>query len=153
MLFVKVVPLHGFPSTIVSDRNKVFMSIFWRELFRLQGTTLLQSTAYNPQTNRQSEIVNKIVETYLRCLIQIQGVPYKEVQWLPWANGDEVFTKGQKPHLLRRYRDVIYPVWWELNKVALGSLCWKKGCWKAIRYWMNCVPISYRLNKDETHGG
>lgn len=83
-LFVKeVVRLHGFPSTIVSDRDKVFMSIFWRELFRLQGTTLLRSTAYHPQTDGQSEIVNKTVETYLRCFIQ--GVPRKWVQWLPWA--------------------------------------------------------------------
>ena len=32
-LFVKeVVRLHGFPTPIVSDQDKVFMSIFWREL-------------------------------------------------------------------------------------------------------------------------
>ena len=70
--FVKeMVRLH-FPTTIVSDRNKVFMSVFWREMFRLQQTQLLRSTAYHPQTNGQTEIVNKMVETNLRCSVNGQ---------------------------------------------------------------------------------
>nr|KAJ0228165.1 hypothetical protein LSAT_V11C100046520 [Lactuca sativa] len=83
-IFIKeVVRLHGFPSSIVSDRDKVFMSLFWRELFRLQGTQLLRSTAYHPQTDGQTEIVNKSVEMYLRCFIH--GKPRSWSQWLPWA--------------------------------------------------------------------
>ena len=45
-LFIrKIVRLHEFPSLIVSDRDKILMNTFWSELFRLQGTTLLRSTA------------------------------------------------------------------------------------------------------------
>lgn len=73
ILFVKeIVRLHGFPLSIVSNREKVFMSIFWRELFRLQGTQLLRSSAYHPQTNGQTEIVNQALKTYLRCFVNGQ---------------------------------------------------------------------------------
>jgi len=48
-LFVKeVVRLHGFPSSIVSDRYRLFMSAFWSEIFKAAGTTLKMSSTHHP---------------------------------------------------------------------------------------------------------
>ena len=65
--FNNVVKLHGVPKSIVSDRDKVFTSAFWQHLFKLQGTTLPMSSAYHPQSDGQTEAMNKVLEMFLRC--------------------------------------------------------------------------------------
>ena len=40
--------LHGLPTHIILDRDPIFTSSFWRELFRLAQVTLAMSSAYYP---------------------------------------------------------------------------------------------------------
>jgi hypothetical protein len=80
----RVFKLHGMPHSIIFYRDPTFTSNFWQELLKLQGTQLHLSTAYHPKTNGQTEVVNKCLETYLRCFAS-----ERQNQWAQWLPLDE----------------------------------------------------------------
>lgn len=82
-LLDNVYKLHGLPSTMVSDHDSIFVSSFWQEFFKLQGVELQLSPAYYPQTDSQTEVVNRCVETYLRCMEN--DCPSEWFKWLTLA--------------------------------------------------------------------
>jgi hypothetical protein len=68
--FMEIVQkLHGSPKIILSDRDPIFTGHFWAELFSCLGTQLAHSSSYHPQSDGQTEIVNKCLEGYLRCFV------------------------------------------------------------------------------------
>ena len=79
----QVYRLHGLPQTIVSDRDPIFLSSFWREIFRLQQVQLNMSSSYHPQSDGQTEVVNRCLENYLRCMTGDH--PREWSSWLPMA--------------------------------------------------------------------
>jgi len=61
--------LHGLPDSIISDRDRIFTSHLWQQLFKLSDTKLLMSSSYHPQTDGQTERLNQCLEAFLRCSV------------------------------------------------------------------------------------
>jgi len=80
---IMIIRLHGLPRSIISDRDPLFVSRFWQDLFALSGTKLRLSSSYHPQTDGQTEVANRIIEQYLRAFVHRK--PASWGQFLLWA--------------------------------------------------------------------
>ncbi|KAF1333397.1 Retrovirus polyprotein, partial [Globisporangium splendens] len=70
ILFTKhYVKDHGIPKSTVSDRDTKFTSKFWTELMKSLGTKHNLSSAFRPQTDGQTERTNRLIEDYLRGVV------------------------------------------------------------------------------------
>jgi hypothetical protein len=96
--------LHGMPSAIISDRDRIFTSSFWKELFKLAGVELHMSSSYHPQSDGQTERLNQSMETFLRCFVN--ACPSKWSQWLAAAE----FWYNASPHSAKVLRSRHYMV-------------------------------------------
>jgi transposase InsO family protein len=69
-LYIDAIFRHkGPPESIVSDRGPQFVSHFWKEFCRILGIKLKLSTAYHPQTDGQTEIINQYIDQRLRPFV------------------------------------------------------------------------------------
>ena len=64
----RVVSRHGIPKSIISDRDKIFISNFWKELFANMGTLLKRSMMFHPQTD---EVVNRKGKLLRRNIFEV----------------------------------------------------------------------------------
>jgi len=84
MAFVKEIwRLHGLPTSIVSDRDPLFTSKFWTALMKLLDVNADKSTAFHPQTDGGTEVLNQTIEAYLRAFINWEMTNWVEL--LPFA--------------------------------------------------------------------
>lgn len=133
----EVYKLHGLPTAIISDRDPIFTSKLWRELFRLSRTKLCLSSSYHPsRMARLSGLTNVWRRTYVvLCshahVIGQAGYPLLNfgtilVTIRPWVNHHS------------RYFMATHHLSWELsrldsvqfqicnNSYATGTVCCSK---------------------------
>ena len=59
-----IIKLHGPPSSIVTNQDRIFTSKLWQEVFNAMQISLNFTSAYHPEFDGQTERVNQCVEQY-----------------------------------------------------------------------------------------
>lgn len=100
LLINNIVRLHGLPDAIISDRGHEFTASLFQEVWKAMGTELRMSTAYHPQSDGQTERVNRELEQQLRAHADRTGSNWKE--WLAIVemhyNSDVHSSTGKTPY-------------------------------------------------------
>lgn len=69
LIFKHVICEYGIPRQIISDRDVRWKGDFWKETCRLLGTDRALTTAYHPQADGQTEVLNQGLEIALRAYV------------------------------------------------------------------------------------
>ena len=95
----RIVPMHGVPISIVSDRGTQFTSRFWRSFQEALGTQLRFSTAFHLQIDGQSEKTIQILEDMLRaCVLEFEGSWDQHLFMLEFAYNNSYQSSIQMAH-------------------------------------------------------
>ena len=112
------------PSSIVSDRDVRFTGAAWGQLWRGLKTELKMSTAYHPQTDGQTERMNRTMQTVLRSYCE-KREDWEE--WLPFVaaayNSTQQESTKRTPFELN-FADptrTIDPLQWALDEKKPGE--------------------------------
>jgi hypothetical protein len=119
LVYDHVVRLHGFPETIVSDRDSRFTSNFWKALWKLSGTKLTMSSSYHPQTDGQTENVNRAVQDILRAYVKEGRKDWdRHLTAVEIAiNSSRHASTGYTPHFLSHNQEMRLPFGIALKEV------------------------------------
>ena len=124
LVYDGVVRLHGFPERILSDRDSRFTSRFWQALWKLTGTRLAMSTSYHPQTDGQTENVNRVVQDILRAYVSDD-----RRDWDRYLTATEIAinssrhaSTGYTPYFLNHNQEVRLPYGLALREKTATTL-------------------------------
>ena len=145
---------HGLPDDIVSDRGTQFVSKFWRSLFEILKVDIKLSSAFHPQTDGQTERVNKILEQYLRCTINYQQDDWTE--YLPFAEfayNNTLHASTQQTPFFANYGyhpklDLLNPVA-NNNPAAEGFAKQLSELQATMRLQLQTAQESYKASADK----
>ena len=103
LFFREIVRLHRMPKTIISDKDAK-LSYFWKTLWAKLGTKLLFSTTCHPQTDGQTEVVNRTLSTLLRAIIK------KNIKTWEDCSSHVKFAYNYSVHFATKYSlfEIIY---------------------------------------------
>ena len=128
---------HGLPDEIISDRDPVFMSNFWSSLFDKLGVKLCPSSAYHPETDGQTERLNRKIEEMLRCYVD-----HHQSNWDEFLVQVEV-AYNSAPHATTTYSPFFLNCGRELPTIPFDSFLRQNSKIPAVNDWLD------NLNKSK----
>jgi hypothetical protein len=68
-----IVRYHDIPKIIIFNRGSIFVAHFLEQLHKSLDNYLIRSSAYHPQTNRQTERANQIIKDMMHACVLTDG--------------------------------------------------------------------------------
>ena len=97
LFFDKIVTHVGLPKQIISDRDTRWRNLFWREVCESMGSKRALTTAYHPQADGQTEILNQTLEVAIHAFINKDKNNWATL--LPYL----AFAYNTTPHTATKY--------------------------------------------------
>ena len=120
--------LHGALVSIVSNRDRRFVSQFWESVHKAMGANLKFSTAFHPQTDGLSERTIQTLGDMLRaCVIDFKG-SWDDI-YLWWSLHIIIATK----QVLKQHHMRLCMVG-SVGLLYVGMMLEKEDCW-ALRLY------------------
>jgi hypothetical protein len=95
---------YSLPESVISDRGPQFAAQLTKELNQMLGITTNLSTAFHPQTDRQTEQINQEVEQYLHSYINHQQQTWPEhLAMAKFAYNNKIQTSTKASPFLVNY--------------------------------------------------
>lgn len=142
LVFAEVYKHHGLPKTIVSDRDVLFTSEFWKHLNDLIGTKLKMSSAYHPESDGSTERANRTVNQMIRqCINPNQKDWCSKLPGIEFAiNSARSDSTGYSPFFLNHGRMPRSMIWdWPEDKVYPGVRTFALKIKQAVMEAHDCI--------------
>ena len=136
LFFKNIVTQYGLPRQIVTNRDSRWIGLFWKEVCKKTNIQRALTTVYHPQADRQTEVMNKTLETALRSyvnpaldnwaqLLHLFAVSYNNMPHSSTSFSPSFLLYGYHPitasTLLQSSEDSIHRPYLSDNNSALNS--------------------------------
>ncbi|GKE14977.1 putative reverse transcriptase domain-containing protein, partial [Tanacetum coccineum] len=160
---IEIVCKHGVPTSIISDRDILFTSRFWKSLQEAMGTQLDMSTAYHPETNGQSERTIQTLEDMLRaCIASLLKLVRETTEKIVQIKNRLLTARSRK----KRYADVRRkPMEFQVGDMVMLKVSPWKGVIRfgkrgklspryigPLKILERIGTVAYKLEPDKLHG-
>jgi transposase InsO family protein len=109
LFFKHVISKFGIPRQVISDRDTRWRGEFWNEICDRMGMIRSLTTAYHPQADGQTEVLNQSLEISLRAYVgpsQDDWASYLDVLALSYNSTPHTATGYVPAYLLRGYTPI-----------------------------------------------